>query len=847
MEIDNSLYENLNESERQALEIILKEMKEKGTSSTYESLLYSQYEEIPVTFEEFVTNPEYIGNATGNGENIYPFWREQLRAIVNAGTKYNEIIFAGAIGLGKSWNACLLCAYYLYKLLCLKSPQAYYNQAPKEPISFAFLNIYKYVSEGVAYSKFQSMLLDSPWFLKHGHVEGVKHREFVPDKNITFIVGCNPDHIIGKNVMYCLTGDTEILTEQGYIKIEDLLTRKVKIYTQLDNGTIKLTDKEYNSILTKRADELIEIELENGSIIRCTPEHKIRLSDGSYKEAGQLTVDDDIMEIHIGYVLIKSIKRVSADENVYDIVNVEDTHNFIVKTGNRDVVVHNCVLDEISFNKASAATDLKKKIMDLYSNVRSRMWSRFSKEGVLHAQTFLISSKKSDSDFLDAYAETRKGEPETYIVDEPQWVVKPEGTFSKKTFRLAVGSKTRSSVILQDDDKTSDDDLIKMGYSKVLHPPESLKKEFEDNMDNALRDLAGVSTTIFSKFLPLNKIQACYSQQLVNPFENAELMLGLKDNIQLWEYFNMSVIPDWLKALPMYIHNDIAVSGDGYGLGCVACAGLKNKWNERLGQMTTDPVYIMVFGCRIKAKKGDQVSIEKVRNFIYWLKYDQGFNIQRVTADSYQSTDMLQNMQTRGIPSKMISLDRTPEGYITLRNAIFEKRVMLMKVPKLEDELSNLEQNQMTGKVDHPKESSKDLADGVCGALWSASMYQTEMPTIGKDLDHFFAANLPNTFDTEMESFHKQIVADSVRQIDGPKEEEKEENLFVIKDDDDIDSIILKVTGQYKKEGVKTEPEKKKDSLAALWGLDDTNTSQQDAEFIDKSLKEYYASMGILI
>lgn len=1047
----------------------------------------------------------------------------------NNGNKDSAIFCHNAIGLGKSWNACIICAYLLYKLLCLKSPQTYYNLAPKEPISFAFLNIYKYVSESVAYGKFQSMLKASPWFLRHGHIEGRTHPEYKPDKNITFIVGCNPDHIIGQNVYCCLTGDTEVLTEIGYITIKDLLNKKVRIYTQNDDGSIVLTEDRYNSILTKRATELVEIILENNSVIRCTPDHKIRLSNGSYKEAGDLNLDDNIMNgsiklINKQGVKINSIKIVDADEDVYDIVNVKDTHNFVIKAGDTDIVVHNCLLDEISFNKASAATDLKKKIMDLYSQVRSRMVSRFSKEGILQAKAFLISSKRSDSDFLDVYAQTRVNEPDTFIVDEAQWIVKPAGTFSKETFRVAVGSKSKTSMILQDDDRTTDDELIQKGYSRVIHPPVSLRPDFERDMDNALRDLAGISTTFFMKFLPLDKIRACYSVQLRNPFDNAEPIVGLKDTSQVWDYFNVNMVPDWIKSLPMYIHNDIALSGDGYGLGCVACAGLKTKWNERVGKLTTDPVYIEVFACRIKALKGDQVSIEKVRNFIYWLKFEQGFNIQRVTADSFQSADMLQNMQTRGIPSKMISLDRTPEGYITFRNAIFEKRVLLLKNDKLEEELSNLEQNQSTGKVDHPKNgcftgdtkvklsdgrsptmlelvndyesgkinyiraynhqtkqfeikkivkawktksnailvkvslnndtflrctpdhrfllkngsyveaenlkfgmslmsssnnievlkveyikeredvfditvedlhnfelfagifvhNSKDMSDGLClhgdtkvytltgkyktlrelyqnkldnklneavlafnteincveavkitdvvnngykesliklilnngrslvctpdhriltesgkyikaedtlhinlmsfyqnqkscivekietvkgdevfdlkldkihnfalecglfvhncGALWAASMYENEMPNIGKSLDYFFAANLPNNFESELNSFGNQLLKESVLQIEN-KEESEEKDAYAVTEDDDIDTIIAKVTGQIKNEN--KEYKKHKEDMGNFLGIEAQN--QEESDLIDAAMKDYYLSLGILI
>ena len=50
-------------------------------------------------------------------------------------------------------------------------------------------------------------------------------------------------------------------------------------------------------MLTKYVQETIKIELEDGSIIEGTPDHKIMLSDGSYKRLDELTEDDDILEV----------------------------------------------------------------------------------------------------------------------------------------------------------------------------------------------------------------------------------------------------------------------------------------------------------------------------------------------------------------------------------------------------------------------------------------------------------------------------------------------------------------------------------------------------------------------
>jgi hypothetical protein len=49
--------------------------------------------------------------------------------------------------------------------------------------------------------------------------------------------------------------------------------------------------------------------------------------------------------------------------------------------------------------------------------------------------------------------------------------------------------------------------------------------------------------------------------------------------------------------------------------------------------------YRLAFSVAIKAPKGHQISFEKNRQFIYWLK-KKGFNIKGVSSDTYQSGDM---------------------------------------------------------------------------------------------------------------------------------------------------------------------------------------------------------------
>ena len=90
--------------------------------------------------------------------------------------------------------------------------------------------------------------------------------------------------------------------------------------------------------------KLIKVTLDNGKIIRCTPEHRFMLSNGDYKEAVSLVSGDSLMSLYTknesggpkNYKII-SVEFLDYTEDVYDI-EVADNHNFALEAG---IFVHN--------------------------------------------------------------------------------------------------------------------------------------------------------------------------------------------------------------------------------------------------------------------------------------------------------------------------------------------------------------------------------------------------------------------------------------------------------------------------------------------------------------------------
>ena len=334
------------------------------------------------------------------------------------------------------------------------------------------------------------------------------------------------------------------------------------------------------------------------------------------------------------------------------------------------------------------------------------MTSRFIKNGVQYGRMFLVSSKRSDQDFVDTYINKRKSDGEAdkmLIIDEPQWVIKPEGTFSKETFPVAVGNKSLASRVLNENTQQAElDALEKQGY-RILHVPMDMKADFLLDVNKSLMDLAGISVIGATSFFNFDMFSKCYVEDYHNPFVTDILTIGMHDDLQIANFFEINDVPLAVRSMPQFIHIDASLTGDKTGISSVGCSGLKEtrQYNGAQEIISQEMVYKHIFSVDIKAPQGTEISFEKTRQFIYFLKAS-GFNIRGVSLDGFQSADTKQILRTQGYDAEIVSLDKTPQGYLTLRSAMNDGRIGLIQIDLLETELIQLQRDVRSGKIDHP-------------------------------------------------------------------------------------------------------------------------------------------------
>lgn len=387
--------------------------------------------------------------------------------------------------------------------------------------------------------------------------------------------------------------------------------------------------------------------------------------------------------------------------------------------------------DEISFQPNSDVEKQKKKAKELVSTLDARMQSRFMKGEYNPTLNILASSKRTDQSFLETFIESKKKNESktTLIIDEPQWVIRTDKDSPNK-FWVAVGNKFLNSEVLPKNISESDLDIYRnKGYS-LLHVPMGYYETFMDDIDIALTDIAGISTSNTSRYFNGPRLLAVKNYQLKNPFtkEIIEVGNGPEDTTQYYNFFDLSNIPSELKSKPLFIHMDMSISGDKTG---IAGVWIKGKKPPKEGEAPSkDLYYQLAFGVSIKAPKGYQVSFEKNRRFIYWLR-EQGFNIRGISTDTFQNAAIAQELVSKGFNYKIVSVDRVTDRvcqpYQYLKSTIYEERFEMFDCKLLTDELLGLERDS-NGKIDHSAASinSKDLADAVCGSTYNASLHAEE-------------------------------------------------------------------------------------------------------------------------
>lgn len=367
-------------------------------------------------------------------------------------------------------------------------------------------------------------------------------------------------------------------------------------------------------------------------------------------------------------------------------------------------------IDEMNFGDNDNVDYLQAGMMKIYNQLYLRLSSRFSKAGRIQGRMYLISSAKSTNAVLESFIKDNEGQPGMHVSRYKQWEVLPASKFSGNWFKIAIGNEFLTSYIMGTNVSDSQVKEAEMQGYTVIDVPLEMKHRFEMDFNRTLIDSCGISVQSSYKYIPYRIVEPCIGDGK-NPFVSEIIKTGLNDNKQIKDYFDPNIVPEILYTKKIYVHCDLSKSGDMTGISAVAILGYKNQ--ERYtdtGDSTTlkEMVFRHVFSVGIQCPPNDELSMIKVKDFIHYLKYDLGWNIAGVSCDGYQSLMLLQSLKLDGFNTNEVSMDIVKNkecvGYTTFRNVLVEQRIKLLKLEELIKEITKLEKNETTGKIDHEKQ-----------------------------------------------------------------------------------------------------------------------------------------------
>jgi len=365
------------------------------------------------------------------------------------------------------------------------------------------------------------------------------------------------------------------------------------------------------------------------------------------------------------------------------------------------------VLDEVNFmhrvesSKKSLHNGTFDQARELYNSISSRRASRFMDFGITPGILCMVSSKNYPGQFTDMKRDEAKTDKGIYYADDRVWEVKPDD-FTDARFQVFPGDAVRKPFLLSPEMV-----LTKYEQLQLISVPYEFLNKFKADIYVALREVAAVSTMAKNPYIPnVEAVSACFGKvksilsTSVSDFRSSTVQI-LKHNIQ--------------KSLtPRYAHIDLAKTGDAAGVVIGHVKGFELVNNE--GMEAYFPTIRIDCTLRVPPPPNDEINFAKIRKIIVLLN-QLGANIKWVSFDSYQSVDSQQILRTHGLKTGTVSMDTTSVPYDTLKTAMYEGRVLLPEDDFLLTELIQLERNTK-GKIDHPPQGSKDVADALAGVVF---------------------------------------------------------------------------------------------------------------------------------
>ncbi|MHA1613310.1 MAG: hypothetical protein ACTSW7_03730 [Candidatus Thorarchaeota archaeon] len=368
--------------------------------------------------------------------------------------------------------------------------------------------------------------------------------------------------------------------------------------------------------------------------------------------------------------------------------------------------------------------------------------------------------------------------PIAMCLEWAQWQYWPDSERDREWFWISVPTPTEAGEVIEKEDemKKVQKKIDRRIVEKINEPGQIIKvpkaggrfiDSARSNLEGFIREICGIPTEAINIFIRDKRIIAnairvssmkyrditndtkyledetfISADTCIHPFNYQTLDFSFGDvtieekricteevkEISGEEYIEK--LPIMFPDEPRYIHIDVGLTGDaaGIAIGCKAGWKVVQRIGESGFEEVLAPVTWIDLMARIVPPKGGKIKFAWMIGLIKKL-IKCGYNFDFATADGFQSAMLLEFLEDEyGIPSEVLSVDRTTDPYFTLRTQMQESRLFMYEYEPFIDEARTLEvvtskksvdgMIRMTEKVEHPPKKSKDVADGVAGVCF---------------------------------------------------------------------------------------------------------------------------------
>jgi hypothetical protein len=411
--------------------------------------------------------------------------------------------------------------------------------------------------------------------------------------------------------------------------------------------------------------------------------------------------------------------------------SVEFDHSITVYSGHSERESHEglnlilAVLDEISGFASEVATgnDQGKTADNIYKAFRASVDSRFPDLG----KVALLSFPRYPGDFISQRYDAVIAEKDV-VTRQHRFVMNPELPEDQEGNYLDI--------------EWDEDTVVSYKYpgmfalkrpTWVVNPTRKIddfKLAFFTDMGDAMQRFACVPTFSSDRF---------FRQE-----DKIRSAMSIRNPLDQYRRFDESFKPDPDKTY--FVHADLAQKHDK----CAVAIAHVDKWvNVQIGKdyQQVMPIVVVDAVAWWEPKVEGPVNLSEVKQWIQNLRR-LGFNLGMVSFDRWQSFDIQNELKQVGIRTDTVSVAK--KHYEDMAMLVYEDRLAMPSIDLLFEELIELKIVKQN-RVDHPRKSSKDLADAVCGAIFGAISHTSKDQNLEVEI-HTFKDRPKSTVDTNKDN-----------------------------------------------------------------------------------------------